>query len=53
MLTILGVTGIVIATNYDLVCSDYNFVVNKLSKYSFNQAAIIGQVGTDNSARVR
>lgn len=45
--------GIATATNYDLARSEYNFAVNELSKSSFNQAAIIGQVGTDNSARVR
>lgn len=50
MLTILGVPGIATATNYDLARSEYNFAVNELSKSSFNQAAIIGQVGTDNSA---
>lgn len=53
MLTILGAPGIATATNYDLARSEYNFAVNELSKSSFNQAAIIGQVGTDNSARVR
>nr|CAA04150.1 AgfB protein [Salmonella enterica subsp. enterica serovar Typhimurium] len=52
MLTILG-EPIATATNYDLARSEYNFAVNELSKSSFNQAAIIGQVGTDNSARVR
>lgn len=53
MLTILGAPGIATATNYNLARSEYNFAVNELSKSSFNQAAIIGQVGTDNSARVR
>lgn len=53
MLTILGAPGIATATNYDLARSEYNFAVNELSKSSFNQAAIIGQVGTDNSVRVR
>lgn len=51
MLTILGAPGIATATNYDLARSEYNFAVNELSKSSFNQAAIIGQVGTDNSAQ--
>lgn len=51
MLTILGAPGIATATNYDLARSEYNFAVNELSKSSFNQAAIIGQVGTDNSAK--
>ncbi|EDJ7309836.1 curlin minor subunit CsgB, partial [Salmonella enterica subsp. enterica serovar Infantis] len=46
MLTILGAPGIATATNYDLARSEYNFAVNELSKSSFNQAAIIGQVGT-------
>ncbi|VEA47653.1 Minor curlin subunit [Salmonella enterica subsp. arizonae] len=53
MLTIVGAPGIAIATNYDLARSEYNFAVNELSKTSFNQAAIIGQVGADNSASVR
>lgn len=50
MFTILGVHGIASATSYDLANSEYNFAVNELSKSSFNQAAIIGQVGTANSA---
>lgn len=50
MFTILGVPGIASATSYDLANSEYNFAVNELSKSSFNQAAIIGQVGTANSA---
>lgn len=53
MLTIVGAPGIAIATNYDLARSEYNFAVNELSKTSFNQAAIIGQVGADNSTSVR
>ena len=53
MLTVLGAPGIASATSYDLAHSEYNFAVNELSKSSFNQAAIIGQVGTDNSAKVR
>lgn len=36
MLIILGVSGIVIVINYDLVCLEYNFVVNELSKFLFN-----------------
>ena len=38
---------------YDLANSEYNFAVNELSKSSFNQAAIIGQAGTNNSAQLR
>ena len=53
MFTILGVPGIASATSYDLANSEYNFAVNELSKSSFNQAAIIGQVGTANSANTR
>lgn len=54
MFTMLGVPGIAAATtSYDLANSEYNFAVNELSKSSFNQAAIIGQVGTANSANTR
>lgn len=53
MFTMLGVPGIASATSYDLANSEYNFAVNELSKSSFNQAAIIGQVGTANSANTR
>ena len=54
MFTMLGVPGIAAATtSYDLANSEYNFAVNELSKSSFNQAAIIGQVGTVNSANTR
>lgn len=54
MFTMLGVHGIAAATtSYDLANSEYNFAVNELSKSSFNQAAIIGQVGTANSANTR
>ncbi len=53
MLTILGAPGIAAATSYDLANAEYNFAVNELSKSSFNQAAIIGQKGTYNSARRR
>lgn len=53
MLIILGAPGIAAATSYDMATSEYNFAVNELSKSSFNQAAIIGQVGTNNSANVR
>ena len=53
MLTVLGAPGIASATSYDLAHSEYNFAVNELSKSSFNQAAIIGQVGTNNSAKIR
>lgn len=49
MFTML-VCSIASATSYDLANSEYNFAVNELSKSSFNQAAIIGQVGTANSA---
>lgn len=52
MLTILGAPGIAAAAGYDLANSEYNFAVNELSKSSFNQAAIIGQAGT-NSAQLR
>ncbi|EPI9293187.1 curli minor subunit CsgB, partial [Shigella flexneri] len=41
------------AAGYDLANSEYNFAVNELSKSSFNQAAIIGQAGTNNSAQLR
>ena len=53
MLTILGAPGIAAAAGYDLANSEYNFAVNELSKSSFNQAAIIGQAGTNNSAQLR
>ncbi|STA78144.1 curlin minor subunit [Citrobacter koseri] len=53
MLTILGAPGIAAATSYDLANAEYNFAVNELSKSSFNQAAIIGQKGTHNSAKTR
>lgn len=53
MLTVLGAPGIATASSYDLARSEYNFAVNELSKSSFNQAAIIGQVGTNNSANTR
>lgn len=53
MLTILGAHGIAAAAGYDLANSEYNFAVNELSKSSFNQAAIIGQAGTNNSAQLR
>ena len=46
MLTILGAPGIAAAAGYDLANSEYNFTVNELSKSSFNQAAIIGQIIT-------
>ena len=45
MFTILGAPGIATAT--DMANSEYNFAVNELSKSSLNQAAIIGQYGTD------
>lgn len=53
MFTMLGVHGIVSATSYDMANAEYNFAVNELSKSSFNQAAIIGQVGAGNSADTR
>lgn len=53
MLTILGAPGIAAAAGYDLANSEYNFAVNELSKSSFNQAPIIGQAGTNNSAQLR
>lgn len=51
MFTILGAHGIATAT--DMANSEYNFAVNELSKSSLNQAAIIGQYGTDHSAQIR
>lgn len=42
MLIILGAFGIAVAVGYDLVNLEYNFVVNELSKFLFNQAVIIG-----------
>ena len=53
MLTILGAPGIAASAGYDLANSEYNFAVNELSKSSFNQAAIIGQAGTNNGAQLR
>lgn len=53
MLTVLGAPGIAAAAGYDLANSEYNFAVNELSKSSFNQAAIIGQTGANNSAQLR
>lgn len=53
MLTILGAPGIAAAAGYDLANSEYNLAVNELSKSSFNQAAIVGQAGTNNSAQLR
>lgn len=52
MLIILGVFGIVVVVGYDLVNLEYNFVVNELSKFLFNQVVIIGQVGINNSVQL-
>ncbi len=52
MLTMLGAPGIAAAAGYDLANS-IDFAVNELSKSSFNQAAIIGQAGTNNSATLQ
>lgn len=51
VLALLSVPGMAAAG--DMAAAEYNFAVNELSQASFNQAAIIGQQGNLNNARIR
>ena len=53
MLTILGTPAVAYSYSNDLAAAEYNFAVNELSKSSYNQAAIIGQYGSNNSHKLQ